>query len=189
MAQPEDALRYLNQSLALWYKEPSEDEDAEEEEEEDQKMTDDAAEQAAPADDDDDDKLPPYEFRINTAKLLLELGDTERALAILDQLLIEDEEIMQVCLMCTCPQAFSFRIRLVFFSRPIHFFPNKKFFLGLFQVWYLQGWALHMTGDDACVESLEKAREVYRLKDCDRPEVLEHIEELLAEHTGAASSS
>ncbi len=53
------------------------------------------------------------------------------------------------------------------------------------QVWYLQGWALHLSGDAACVESLEQAKRTYHANNCERPEVLEHIEELLAEHSSA----
>ncbi len=50
------------------------------------------------------------------------------------------------------------------------------------QVWYLQGWTLHLAGDASCVESLARAKRLYHANACDRPEVLEHIEELLAEH-------
>ena len=81
MQQPEDAKARLQQSLALWMP-GSEDE----EEQGDQG-------EAGPA---SAMELPPYEFRINTAKLLIELGELDTALRVLDQLLSEDDNIMQV---------------------------------------------------------------------------------------------
>ncbi|EGD79750.1 hypothetical protein PTSG_10734 [Salpingoeca rosetta] len=104
-------------------------------------------------DDDDDEKqldpdemvyVPPYEARINAAKMLIELGELDLALELLDLLIAEDDEIMQV--------------------------------------WYLQGWTLHLKGDtESSRESLERAKQVYVASQADRPEVLQHIDELLAE--------
>jgi len=42
------------------------------------------------------DNLPPYEFRISTAKLLLELEDHEKAAEVLELLLNEDDEVVEV---------------------------------------------------------------------------------------------
>ena len=43
-----------------------------------------------------DDELPSFEFRVNTAKLLIELGQFDKAMDILDRLLKEDEEAVVV---------------------------------------------------------------------------------------------
>ena len=44
----------------------------------------------------DEMDLPPYEFRINTAKLLIELEQYEDASYVLGQLMREDDEVVQV---------------------------------------------------------------------------------------------
>lgn len=56
------------------------------------------AEEGADADELEGDvhDMPPYEFRINASKILLELNQIDTALEVLDQLLAEDDTIMQV---------------------------------------------------------------------------------------------
>jgi len=83
MQQPEDAKARLQESMVLWMP-AAEDEDGDAD-----------AEHAASADANALD-LPPYEFRINTVKLLIELGELETTFRVLDQLLSEDDSIMQV---------------------------------------------------------------------------------------------
>eukprot|EP00054_Salpingoeca_dolichothecata_P022394 m.146712 g.146712 ORF g.146712 m.146712 type:complete len:183 (+) comp24326_c0_seq1:160-708(+) len=101
LQKPEEALHWLRQSVQLWHKPPSantnpETEQSKEEEEDDDDYED------IDDDDDIDDKeeknsqLPAYEFRINTAKLLVELGELETACEILDRLVIEDDQVLQV---------------------------------------------------------------------------------------------
>eukprot|EP00730_Choanoeca_flexa_P000455 TRINITY_DN10203_c0_g1_i1.p2 TRINITY_DN10203_c0_g1~~TRINITY_DN10203_c0_g1_i1.p2 ORF type:complete len:369 (+),score=89.55 TRINITY_DN10203_c0_g1_i1:1953-3059(+) len=87
--------------------------------------------------------LPPYEFRINTVKLLLELGEHVLAAEMAAALQEEDDTIMQV--------------------------------------WYLQGWALYLMQDADCKAMLEQARTLYHTNNCERPDVLAHIDELLTE--------
>ena len=55
--------------------------------------------------------MPPYEFRINTVKLLLEVGEPLLAAEIAAALQEEDEKIMQVC-----------NIKIVMFSHVSHCF-------------------------------------------------------------------
>ena len=52
--------------------------------------------------DDDFAALPPYEARINAAKMLIELGEHNTALELLDMLIAEDDTIMQVGCVCVC---------------------------------------------------------------------------------------
>lgn len=93
--------------------------------------------------DPDPDQLPPYEFRVNTAKLLLELHQFDAGCDVLSQLLLEDDHVMQV--------------------------------------WYLMGWAQYLGGAPAEAQvSLARAAELYTSTGSERPEVQQHIAELLA---------
>ena len=172
MAEPDEARTFLDRSLALWLRpeKSSEKDGVDGEDDADDDEAEDAEESGMDVGEDELDELPPYEFRINTAKLLLELGDTQRALVVLEQLLLEDDEIMQV------------GNGVHQFKMPPHHPHFSFFFFFSPKVWYLRGWALYMCEDDECVESLDKAKQLYVAKDCDRPEVLEHIEELLGQH-------
>ena len=75
--EPQRAAELLERSMSLWFI-------------------------ATPADEEagisgyDPEQLPPLEFRINTAKLLLELHQCELAVDLLSQLLVEDNQLAQV---------------------------------------------------------------------------------------------
>ena len=51
------------------------------------------------------------------------------------------------------------------------------------------GWAQHLADDADCVASLQQARETYQKNECETPEVLAHIEELLALHGDSGSAA
>eukprot|EP00049_Salpingoeca_infusionum_P017824 m.354513 g.354513 ORF g.354513 m.354513 type:complete len:339 (-) comp17039_c0_seq1:3839-4855(-) len=51
----------------------------------------------------------------------------------------------------------------------------------IMQVWYLQGWSQCLTEQgEAAVTSLQRALQLYEANACDRPDMLAHIQELLA---------
>eukprot|EP00043_Microstomoeca_roanoka_P004588 m.50623 g.50623 ORF g.50623 m.50623 type:complete len:402 (+) comp12561_c0_seq7:1471-2676(+) len=173
LSEPEKAKEYLHRSLDLWWgfmrrqhQKMDTDGEGDGSSKMDLKADDEAKDEGATADDDeeeDDDEvkelidpdaededvedeitqLPPYEARINAAKMLIELEEYPLALELLDLLIAEDDSIMQV--------------------------------------WYLQGWTQHLQGDgEGASQSLLKAKQTYLASQADRPEVLAHIEELLA---------
>ncbi|KJE89691.1 hypothetical protein CAOG_001124 [Capsaspora owczarzaki ATCC 30864] len=102
---PERALALLRDSLALWHRRragydtyrinPNEDlEDDMDPEVADLRQVVDPMLDGEDVMDDQD--LPPYDFRINTAKLLIELEQYEDASYVLGQLMREDDEVVQV---------------------------------------------------------------------------------------------
>ncbi|EDQ86039.1 uncharacterized protein MONBRDRAFT_33988 [Monosiga brevicollis MX1] len=133
MSQPDQAWELLNRSLAVWWYPLNGDADQQGAGEA-MDVDDDAAAPAA---------IPPYELRINTCKLLIEMEQYQLAVEVAAHLLEEDEQIMQV--------------------------------------WYLFGWALYLQKDPEALKTLQHAEQVYLAQECERPDVLEHIHELLRE--------
>ncbi|PNW86960.1 hypothetical protein CHLRE_02g103050v5 [Chlamydomonas reinhardtii] len=95
-----DALEALRRSMSLWYTPTSKDEEGEEGEGgmaaakggEDEAMED--ADEDSEDDSDEEDDGPSYEFRIESAKLLLELEDTTAtAIDVLEGLIEEDDRV------------------------------------------------------------------------------------------------
>ncbi|KAL0027944.1 hypothetical protein WJX79_005156 [Trebouxia sp. C0005] len=91
--KPDEALQHLRESMQKWF--PSlqrmlADSDSERDEEEEEKDMDED-------DQDLDAQLPSFEFRFETAKLLIELDETtEKAVLILDSLIEEDDSVPNV---------------------------------------------------------------------------------------------
>jgi hypothetical protein len=83
LQQPGDALNWMEQSMALWH--VSSPDDADDEGGASEASA--AASAAAAAHD------VAYDFRINSAKILLELNQHNIAIEVLEQLLMEDAEV------------------------------------------------------------------------------------------------
>lgn len=95
MCDNETALQFLQKSMQLWQPRRRQPEM-------DQRDEGDEGDDTQDCDCDEGTGLPPYEFRINTAKLAIELGQLDSALHVLEQLLSEDDHIMQVIPTSAC---------------------------------------------------------------------------------------
>eukprot|EP00041_Stephanoeca_diplocostata_P025570 m.672339 g.672339 ORF g.672339 m.672339 type:complete len:380 (-) comp22776_c1_seq41:3597-4736(-) len=88
-SQPEAALSWIQQSLAVWHAPTQMGAGGGS-----------AAPSAATVDSGEGttalERVPPFEFRINTAKILMELGQHPVAMEVLGQLLREDAEVVEV---------------------------------------------------------------------------------------------
>ena len=93
---------------------------------------------------DKDAAIPPYPFRISTAKILTELKEYEKAFDVLERLVREDDEVVEV--------------------------------------WYLMGWVYYLCEEmPAAKDCLENALRVSQNTGCDDEQLVQHINELLAE--------
>lgn len=100
--RPDDAREWLRRSLAAWHRPGASKGHAEEhkEEEEEKEETEEVeganGSAAAMAEDEQPPALPPYDVRVSTAKLLIELEMLQEAVEVLEQLVEEDDEVVRV---------------------------------------------------------------------------------------------
>ncbi|KAM4704807.1 uncharacterized protein WCC33_009623 [Rhinophrynus dorsalis] len=140
MQQAQEGKEYLLKSLASWL--PSMQQKEEEL-------------QGACAEDPSELVLPPYESRINTAKLLIEAEEFELSAEILEALLEEDDEVVQVW----------YLLGWVCYLQANAPDEDEAF-------------------KDSARTYLRKAKKLYSKLKCDDAQLIEHIEQLLSELGG-----